>query len=222
MAGATTKGPQRRRLSVEDRQSELVAACLRLIGRRPWDEITMADVASEAGASKPLLYHYFSTKGDLYLATISDAAKELREITRPDPDLPVDQRMRAALSAHLEWIEANALAYRAIIQGGISSDPDVQEIVEASRNETVDRLATAFEFKNLTPAERIALRGWVGFLEAASLEWLTTHAVTRAHLALMLEASVAGALRAARLAEPPGITLPPSATGSRSVSGRFG
>ena len=49
-------------------------------------------------------------------------------------------------------------------------------------------------------AERIALRGWVGYLEAASLEWLATAAVTREHLAQMLEASVTGALRAARIA----------------------
>lgn len=200
--GATTKGRQRRRLSVEDRRSELIAACLRLVGSRPWDEVTMADVATEAGASKPLLYHYFSTKGDLHLATVREAAEELREITRPDPDLPVDQRMRAALDAHLEWIAANALAYRAIIQGGISSDPEVQAIVEESRNETVGRLATAFDFTDPTPTERIALRGWVGYLEAASLEWLTTNAVTRSHLAQMLEASVTGALRAARVAPP--------------------
>ncbi len=200
--GATAKERRRRRLSVEDRRSELIEACLRLIGSRPWDEVTMADVATAAGASKPLLYHYFSTKGDLYLATVREAAEELREITRPDPDLPVGQRMRAALDAHLEWIAANALAYRAIIQGGISSDPDVQAIVEESRNETVDRLATAFDLTDPTPGERIALRGWVGFLEAASLEWLTTNAVTRSHLAQMLEASVDGALQAARVAPP--------------------
>ena len=160
----------------------------------------MTDVANEAGASRPLAYHYFSTKGELYRATVRSAADELREVTRPDPSLPTGPRMRAALDAHLEWIEKNSLAYRAIIQGGISSDDEVQAIVEASRNETVQRLAHAFGFADPSPAERIALRGWVGYLEAASLEWLTTTAVSRAHLGQMLEASVTGALRAARVA----------------------
>lgn len=193
---------RRRRLSVQNRRSELLAACLRLIGTRLWDEVTMADVAEEAGASKPLLYHYFSTKSDLYRATVRSAADELRDVTRPDPTLPIGPRMRAALDAHLEWIETNALAYRAIVQGGISSDDEVQGIVEESRNETVQRLADTFGFTNPTPAERIALRGWVGYLEAASLEWLNTNHVTRDHLARMLEASVTGALRAARVTEP--------------------
>ncbi len=189
----------RRRLSVEDRRSELTAACLRLIGTRPWDEVTMADVAEEAGASKPLLYHYFSTKSELYLATVSAAAEELRTVTRPDPQLSVARRMRAALDSHLAWIETNALAYRAILQGGISSDDEVQAIVGASRNETVERLAEAFDLSPSEPAHRLALRGWVGFLEATSLEWLDSKVMTRDGVASLLEASMAGTLRAARV-----------------------
>ena len=139
---------KRRRLSVEDRRAELLRACLDLLGRRPWDEVTMADVADAAVVSKPLLYHYFSTKTDLYRATVTAAAEQLRQATQPDPNLPVVPRMRAALDAHLDWIDAHALAYRAVIQGGISSDPVVQHEVERSRIETVERLADAFGIEN--------------------------------------------------------------------------
>ena len=180
----------RRRLSVEDRRNELLRACLGLIGTRPWDEVSMADVAEASGASKPLLYHYFATKGDLYLATVADAAEELREATRPDPLLPLARRMRAALDAHLDWIDAHALAYRTILQGGISSEPRVHAIVEQSRIEVVDRLAETFALDHLTPGQRIAFRGWIGFLESASLEWLTTRAITKDELAGLLTASV--------------------------------
>lgn len=74
----------RRRLSVDDRRNELVEACLYLIGTHPWDEVSMADVAAQAGVSKPLLYHYFATKGDMYLAAVRSAADELSAATRPD------------------------------------------------------------------------------------------------------------------------------------------
>jgi AcrR family transcriptional regulator len=176
---------------VEDRRAELLRTCLDLLGRRPWDEVTMADVAAAAGVSKPLLYHYFSTKTDLYRATVTAAAAELREATRPDPTLPVRPRMRAALDAHLDWIDAHALAYRAVIQGALSSDPVVQEEVERSRAETVDRLAQAFGVNQLTDLQRIALRGWVGFLESASLEWLATKAVSQSQLRDLIAASAA-------------------------------
>lgn len=150
----------------------------------------MAEVAEAAGVSKPLLYHYFSTKTDLYRATVTAAAEELREATRPDPTLPVGRRMRAALDAHLAWIDEHADAYRAVIQGGISSDPIVQAVVERSRAETVGRLAEAFGLHRPTPIQRIALHGWIGYLEAASLEWLATKDVTRRQLADLLANSV--------------------------------
>lgn len=186
--------PRRRRLSIEVRRAELLKTCLDLIGSRPWDEVTMAEIAAKAGVSKPLLYHYFSTKPELYLATIESAADELRAATRPDPAIPAAQRMRVALDAHLGWIDDHDRAYRAVVQGGISSDPAVRSIVERSRTETLERLADGLGWTPTTPAQHVALRGWIGFLEAASLEWLTTRSIRRERLADILVASVDGLL----------------------------
>jgi AcrR family transcriptional regulator len=191
----------RRRLSVDDRRDELMKACLGLIGTRPWDEVSMADVARAAGVSKPLLYHYFSTKSDLYLSAVRSAAEDLRERTRPDPALAPAARLRKALGAHLDWIDENGLAYRAILQGGISSDPDVHAIVETSRAEVVIRLAEASGFGVITAPQRIALRGWVGFLEGACLDWLESRDISKSDLARLLAASVPGALRAAAVTD---------------------
>lgn len=174
-------------------------ACLHLIGTQPWDEVSMAAVAEAAGVSKPLLYHYFSTKSDLYLAAVRMAADELRVATRPDPTLPIESRLLEALGAHIDWIDENALAYRAILQGGISSDRDVQAIVDRSRSDVVSGLAEAFRSSDLDPAQRIALRGWVGFLEGACLDWLLARDISKPHLARLLAASVSGALRAANV-----------------------
>ena len=196
----TVKSP-RRRLSVDDRREELLQACLRIIGTQPWDEVSMAVCAQEAGASKPLLYHYFSTKSDLYLAAVRSAAAELREATRPDPALPVDARLLGALEAHIDWIDLHGPAYRAILQGGISSAPDVQAIVEESRADVLERLAEGFGIDEMTPARRIALRGWVGFLESACFDWLAAKDITKDHLVRLLATSVSGALRAADVPE---------------------
>ena len=84
----STQSTGRRRLAVEDRRGELLQACLQIIGTKPWDEVSMADVAAAAGASKPLLYHYFSTKSDLYLAAVRSAADELRAATNLTPTSP--------------------------------------------------------------------------------------------------------------------------------------
>jgi len=151
----------------------------------------MADVAQAASASKPLLYHYFPTKSDLYLAAVRAAAAELREATTPSRDLAPARRVERALEAHLDWVEANAVAYRAILQGGVSSHPEVQAIIEGSRADVVARLAEEFGFDELRPEERVVIRGWVGFLEGVCLDWLAAGDLSKPQLVRILTASLA-------------------------------
>jgi len=188
---------RRQRLSVDDRRAQLLQVCLRIIGTDPWDVVTIADIAAAAGVSKPLLYHYYSTKSDLYLAAVRAAADELREATKPDPALRREARLHQALRTHIDWIDANALAYRAILHGGISADPVVQAIVEESRAEVVTRIAEGSGLRRLSPGLRIALRGWVGFLEGACLDWLASRDISKSQLVRLLAASVPGAVKAA-------------------------
>jgi len=187
----------RRRLAVDDRRDELVEVCVRLIGTRAWDSVTMADVAAEARVSKGLLYHYFSDKPDLYLHAVRAAATQLSEATRPDPNLAPPLRLRRALAAHFDWIDEHALAYRAVLQGGLSGDPDVQAIVESSRAEVVARIAHDSGIDDVTPLLRIALRGWIGSLEAACLEWLTRRDVPKDRLVDLVAAGIPAIIRAA-------------------------
>jgi len=186
--------PRRTRLSVDDRRAQLLAVCLELIGTRSWDELTMADIAAAAGVSKPLLYHYFSTKTEIYVAAVSAAAAELANVTAPDLTLPGRERTRASLNAHLTWIEAHAPSYRAILHGGVSGNREVQSIVERSRAQVVQRITQAIGGRP-TPTMRIALRGWIGFLEAASLDWLDRNDVTQAQLVDLLTRSLSATIR---------------------------
>ncbi len=157
----------------------------------------MADIATEAQISKGLLYHYFSAKPDLYLAAVRAAATQLSEATRPDPALPPRARLRHALAAHIDWIDEHSLAYRAVLQGGLSGDPEVQAIVESSRAEVLSRIAHDSGIQEIAPVLRIALRGWVGFLEGACLEWLATNDTPKDDLVRLLAAMVPAAIRAA-------------------------
>ncbi len=187
----------RRRLSIDDRREQLLRVGVELIATRPWDLLTMNDIAAAAEVSKPLLYHYFSDKSSLYLASVRAAAEQLRGATLPEMSLPPRARLRRALEVHVDWVEENALGYRAIMQGGLSADPEVQAIVELSRAETVQRIVSSLALER-PPAElRIALRGWVGFLEAACLDWLAFKDLPKARLVELLATNLRGAITAA-------------------------
>ena len=52
----------------------------------------MSRIAREAGISKALLYHYFPSKQDYFMATLAGGAEELRARVEPDPALPPARR----------------------------------------------------------------------------------------------------------------------------------
>ena len=69
---------RRRRLSVDDRRDELLRVGMELFSTRAYDEIWVEEIADRAGVSRGLLYHYFPTKRDFYVAVNRAAAAEVR------------------------------------------------------------------------------------------------------------------------------------------------
>ena len=81
-------GPAYTRLDVDERRRRLLELGADLFTRFAYDELSMAQIAREAGISKALLYHYFPSKEAYFLATLEEKAAELAERTQPDPELP--------------------------------------------------------------------------------------------------------------------------------------
>ena len=99
----------------------------------------MAQIAREAGISKALLYHYFPSKQDYFMATLAGGAEELRARVEPDPALPPAQALTDALDAYLQWIEDNADAYAKLFRSA-AGVPEVRELVDGVRAGTADRI----------------------------------------------------------------------------------
>lgn len=155
----------------------------------------MARIASEAEISKGLLYHYFPSKQDFFIATLEQAADEVRRLTEPNPALPPLEALAAGLGAFLEWIEGNALAYRRLMQGAASL-PEVRELVERVRDQTARRVLDGMGASDL-PRARAAVRGWLWFMDGAILDWLEHGDIERAELRELLLATLGAALQAA-------------------------
>ena len=63
----------RARLNEAERRAQLLALGRRLFTERPYDALSIDDIAAEAGISKGLLYHYFPSKRDFYVAVVDEA-----------------------------------------------------------------------------------------------------------------------------------------------------
>jgi len=168
------------RLDTDARRAQLLELGMRIFAESTYDEVSIDDLAKAAGISKGLLYHYYPTKRDLYVAGLRAIAVELLEQTDVTKltDLPPIERIRHGIDAYLTFVSQRARPYVALMRGGIGSDPEVNAIVEGVRAELVERMfvgpgSPLAVGDHRTPLARTALRGWLGFSEAAVLDWLT-------------------------------------------------
>jgi AcrR family transcriptional regulator len=194
-------GPAYSRLAVDERRRQLLEAGARVFTERSYDDASMAEVARAAGISKGLLYHYFPSKRDLFVATLEAAAAELQEITRPDPALPIPEQLVAALDAYLGWIDEHSDSYAKLMESASGSD-DVRSYMAQVRAGTVERMLEALVKGGDPAAIRTALHGFLWFMDGACLDWLANRDLTREQLRDMLVITFAGALGAAIEAGP--------------------
>jgi AcrR family transcriptional regulator len=162
----------RLRLAPRERREQLIELGLRMLSSRAPDRVASDDIAEAAGISAGLLFHYFPTKHDFHVAVVQAAADQLLAVTEPDPDLPHMQRLRASLAAFVDYVAANQGVYVSLVRGAAGADPDLQAIFEAVQGRTADRVINALGLEDPSPAVRTAVRGWVGFVEESTLDWL--------------------------------------------------
>jgi AcrR family transcriptional regulator len=186
--------PAYTRLANDERRRRLLELGERLFTEHAYSEVSMARIAREAGISKALLYHYFPSKRDYFLATLASGAEEIRRRVEPAPDLPPAQALMASLEAYLAWIEEHAEGYRKLVQSA-ATDPEVHDIVEAVRHATAGRILDGLGTDE--PAARAAVRGWLWFVDGVCVEWVTERDLERGQVLGLLLGTLYGALTSA-------------------------
>jgi AcrR family transcriptional regulator len=185
-AAAGARPKRRVRLDNDERRAQLLTLARAAFSDRSYDDVSIDDLAREAKISKGLLYHYFPTKRDLYVAGLREIAEELvTKLTSVPNDLPPADRVRVSIDAYLDFVTQHSRAYVSLLRGGIGSDPEVAAVVSGVRK----RLAESFlDGSPLQPmlagkaAFETAVRGWLGFVEHASIDWLETNRMPREQL----------------------------------------
>jgi AcrR family transcriptional regulator len=189
--------PAYTRLHVDERRRRLLELGRELFARHSFNELSMAHIAREAGISKALLYHYFPSKQDYFVATLTEAAEEVRRRTEPDPSLPPAEALAGSLDAFLGWIEENQVAYRKLVESA-GSVPEVGALIAEVRDRTSARILEGIGAGDPPPPTlRAAARAWLWFMDGAILDWLEHRDLERAELRDLLLGSLAGAMTAA-------------------------
>jgi AcrR family transcriptional regulator len=107
-----------------ERRAELVEAAVRAIDREGPD-VPLAEIAREAGVSKPVLYRYFADKDQLHVAVGNWSADQVLERVVPAllSDKPVRERIQIGVSGYLGVIAAHPEVFRLLVRHRSDSDP---------------------------------------------------------------------------------------------------
>jgi len=197
--------PPRSRLQVDERRQQLLELALRLFGHQSYEEISIDAIAKAAGVSKGLLYHYFPSKRAFYVAAIREAATELMRHTDASVaaartgETAGAESLRAGIEAYLGYVETRAVPYAFLLRGGLGADAEVAEIIQTVREHFAGTLRAGIGQPAEGPRMRVAILGFIAFVEAASLDWVEHRSLTKdelteviMHSALSLFASILG------------------------------
>jgi AcrR family transcriptional regulator len=122
----------------------VLPAVERLLGHATYAEISVEQIAEEAGISRSSFYNYFEDKGDLLRVLTEDVVGELIEAARAWWDLPASAskaEVRAALSGLVDVYRRHELLMAAVVET-TTYDDRVRERFGAMMRTAADGVAT--------------------------------------------------------------------------------
>lgn len=161
-----------KRLTADERRSQLVELGQELFNSRRYADISVDDIAQAAGISKGLLYHYFPSKEEFFLAGVQHGAERLLAAVQPDSELPYVAQVIASIRGYLDYVEENSFGYLNLFRDETANLPGIQRVCEETRTRIADLLMRDFTPDVPVPATRAAFRSFQGFVEALVLRWL--------------------------------------------------
>jgi AcrR family transcriptional regulator len=164
------------------RRDELLDVADRVVQARGTN-VSMDELASEAGITKPVLYRHFGDKDGLYEALtrryVDDLSRALGAV--PPADDP-RRRLAAAIEAYLSYVEREPGRYRFLLHAG--EQPRTAPIVAEFRRRHITNCAfTAAENLQKAGLDPGFAEPWAqcvnGMVRAAGSSWLESRSLPR-------------------------------------------
>ncbi|GGK47112.1 TetR/AcrR family transcriptional regulator [Nocardia camponoti] len=184
---------KRGRLRPEERRQQLITLGADMLAERSLEDISVEDIAKQAGISRGLLFHYFASLQDFHDAISKHVTGEFFAAVMPNRELSLFDMLRDSMERFVDYATTHAAAYRSVLRGPASITPDVANHVDETRaviaNLIVSELSLPADDPDL-PRLTLAVRGWIAFVEETILTWMVEKPISRTQLVDLLVASL--------------------------------
>jgi AcrR family transcriptional regulator len=119
-AAATSPTSNRRQVLTDLRRNEILAAAIKIFGKKGFAATCVGDIADAAEIAKGTLYLYFESKEDIYATAVRLAVEQLQLLAeeRMKPVHGIRDRLAVAISVRLEFWHEQRDLYRLLLTVG--------------------------------------------------------------------------------------------------------
>ncbi|MFA0839299.1 TetR/AcrR family transcriptional regulator [Streptomyces rochei] len=177
----------RRRMGVEERRQQLIGVALDLFSRRSPDEVSIDEIASAAGISRPLVYHYFPGKLSLYEAALQRAADDLAARFAEPARGPLGTRLLRVMGRYFDFVDEHGPGFSALMRGGPAvGSSRTNALVDSVRQAAYDQILSHLGVSDPPARLELVVRSWISLAESTALIWLDGRRIPRAELEVQL------------------------------------
>lgn len=179
---AAAVGRKRTRLSPQARRQQFIDLGLLSLKHQALEQVSIEDIASQAGVSAGLLFHYFDSKLDFQVALVEEQARIVGEVATPDRDpedltevMPI---LSATLGTYVDHIMENRQSLLPMLAGVSWSEPRIRTAVKSVREQIVNHFVNQAENIGIERSPRfvLAVHGWIAVVEETLVQWLDENA----------------------------------------------
>ncbi|MEY9990829.1 AcrR family transcriptional regulator [Streptomyces sp. V4I8] len=177
----------RRRMGVEERRQQLIGVALELFSQRSPDDVSIDEIASAAGISRPLVYHYFPGKLSLYEAALKRASDELAGRFIEPHEGPLGARLLRVMRRFFDFVDDHGPGFSALMRGGPAvGSTATNALIDSVRQAAYVQILSHLDVTNPPARLELVVRSWISLAESTALIWLDGRRIPRGELEVQL------------------------------------
>ncbi len=183
-------------MGVEERRQQLIGVALELFARRSPDEVSIDEIASAAGISRPLVYHYFPGKLSLYEAALKRAAEDLASRFEEPHQGSLGGRLLRVMRRFFDFVDEHGPGFSALMRGGpavsaggahsMSHVSATNALIDSVRQVAYEQILSHLKVTEPPARLELLIRSWISLVESTALIWLDGRRIPRAELEIQL------------------------------------
>lgn len=174
-------------MGVEERRQQLIGVALDLFSRRSPDEVSIDEIASAAGISRPLVYHYFPGKLSLYEAALKRASDDLAGRFVEPREGPLGARLLRVMHRFFDFVDDHGPGFSALMRGGPAvGSSTTNALIDSVRQAAYVQILAHLGVERPPARLELVIRSWISLAESTALIWLDGRRIPRGELEAQL------------------------------------